>query len=64
MTEARYTVHVDRSGEHPVVRVSSHGRPVAVREVRTLGDCMNLGGLLIDPVTPFLPVAEDAVAMR
>lgn len=56
--EAHYSVSVDNRGEHPVVRVLHHGRPIAHRTIRTIGDAMNLGGLLTDPSTPFLPVVE------
>lgn len=57
-SEARYTVYVDRRGNHPVVYVSHQGRPVAERTIATLSDAMWLGGLLVDPATPSLPVCE------
>lgn len=55
---ATYTLQVDRSGEFPVVTVSHQGRNVDVRTIKTLGDCMGLGRLLVDPMTSRLPVHE------
>lgn len=58
--EATYTVSVDMSDRDlPVVKVSTQGRLIAVRKVRTVGDCMNLGALLTSRSTPFLPVYEE-----
>lgn len=48
----RYTVAVDRNGEHPRVIVALDGDTIAERTIKTLGDCMNLGLLLTDPDTP------------
>lgn len=63
MFEAKYTVKVERQDDNSsIVAVYSHGRRVAYRRVRTLGDCMSLGMLLTDPGTPSLPVVDTESA--
>ncbi len=58
MSEATYTVHVDRRGEHPTVTITHHDRLVAVREIKTVGHWMTLGQLLTNPDTPNLPTLD------